>query len=62
MEQFTITEDFPKNQAAFDARFSSEETCRAYLLMLRWTDPFLHKVRRQAPLEKQQVALYLLSL
>jgi transposase-like protein len=33
-------EDYPRNQAEFDARFGSEEACRAYLLALRWPDGF----------------------
>src|SRR3990172_1082154 len=41
MDQFTMTEDFPTNQAAFDARFNKEEACRAYLFMLRWPDGFI---------------------
>ncbi|BBO73083.1 IS1595 family transposase [Desulfosarcina widdelii] len=40
MDQFTITEDFPKNQAAFDTRFSTEEACQTYLYELRWPDGF----------------------
>lgn len=38
MDQFTITEDFPLNEAAFDVRFSTEEACHAYLFKLRWPD------------------------
>jgi hypothetical protein len=41
MDQFTITEDFPRNQAAFDKRFSTEQACHAYLLSLRWPDGFI---------------------
>lgn len=41
MDPFTITEDFPTNQVAFDARFSTEEACRAYLFELRWPDGFI---------------------
>jgi len=33
-------EDYPRNQAEFDARFGSDEACRAYLLALRWPDGF----------------------
>jgi hypothetical protein len=41
MEQLTITEDFPKNQAAFDERFNTEEACRNYLFNLRWPHGFI---------------------
>jgi hypothetical protein len=41
MDQFTITEDFPVHQAAFDSRFNTEEACRAYLFKLRWHDGFI---------------------
>ena len=40
MSEFTITEDFPKNQKEFDERFSSEEACRLYLFSLRWPEGF----------------------
>ena len=40
MSQFTITEDFPKNQKQFDERFSSEEACKSYLFSLRWPEGF----------------------
>jgi transposase-like protein len=33
-------ENYPRNQAEFDARFGSDEACRAYLLALRWPDGF----------------------
>lgn len=33
-------EDYPKNLLEFEARFSSEEACRAYLAQLRWPDGF----------------------
>lgn len=32
--------DYPRNQAEFDARFASDEACRAYLTQLRWPDGF----------------------
>jgi transposase-like protein len=41
MSQFTSTEDFPTNQAAFDARFNTEEACQAYLFKMRWPDGFI---------------------
>jgi transposase-like protein len=34
-------EDYPKNQAEFEARFSSESGCQAYLFSLRWPDGFV---------------------
>ena len=33
-------EDYPRNLTEFEARFSSEETCREYLFRLRWPDGF----------------------
>ena len=33
-------EDYPPNQREFDARFSTEEACRAYLTQLRWPNGF----------------------
>ena len=33
-------EDYPLNLADFEARFSTEEGCRDYLLQLRWPDGF----------------------
>jgi len=41
MTDFIITEDFPKNQAEFDERFSNEEVCRDYLFNLKWPDGFI---------------------
>jgi transposase-like protein len=34
-------EDYPKNLQEFDARFRTEEDCRAYLVKLRWPDGFV---------------------
>ena len=42
MTEFIITEDFPKNQAEFDERFSNEEACRDYLFSLKWPDGFIY--------------------
>ncbi len=28
--------DFPKTAREFEARFATEENCRAYLIMARW--------------------------
>jgi len=33
-------EDYPRTQREFDARFSTEDACRAYLIQLRWPDGF----------------------
>ncbi len=33
-------EDYPRTIEEFEARFSSEETCRAYLVQLRWPEGF----------------------
>ncbi len=40
MKQFTITDDFPSNQATFDLRFNTEEACNEYLFNLRWPNGF----------------------
>lgn len=34
-------EDYPRTQAEFDARFTTEETCRAYMAQLRWPTGFI---------------------
>jgi transposase-like protein len=34
-------DDFPRNLIEFDARFSTEEACRDYLIKLRWPDGFI---------------------
>jgi len=34
-------EDYPRNQAEFECRFSTEAACEAYLLRLRWPDGFV---------------------
>ena len=33
-------EDYPRTIGEFEARFSSEKTCREYLFQLRWTRGF----------------------
>ena len=38
-------EDYPRNLTEFEARFSSEETCREYLFRLRWPDGFRFGLR-----------------
>jgi transposase-like protein len=37
---FGPVEDYPRDQAEFDARFGTEEACRSYLAELRWPDGF----------------------
>jgi transposase-like protein len=41
MTDFIITEDFPKNEAEFDERFSTEQACREYLFKNRWPQGFI---------------------
>jgi len=43
MTEFIITEDFPKNEAEFDKRFSTEDACFEYLFKLRWPSGFICK-------------------
>jgi transposase-like protein len=40
MTEFIKTEDFPKNEAEFDKRFSTEQACFEYLFKLRWPEGF----------------------
>lgn len=40
MQEFIITEDFPKNQLDFDARFTNEQACHDYLFRCKWPDGF----------------------
>ena len=35
-----VVEDYPRTQGQFDARFGTEDACRAYLTQLRWPDGF----------------------
>jgi ribosomal protein L37AE/L43A len=35
-----VMEDYPKTIEEFEARFSSEEACREYLMQLRWPEGF----------------------
>ena len=35
-----FVEDYPRNRAEFEARFSTEAACREYLVKLRWPDGF----------------------
>jgi len=34
-------EDYPKTLREFDKRFSTEESCKSYLLSLRWPEGFI---------------------
>ncbi len=43
MTKFTITEDFPKNEIEFDARFSNPKACYDYLLKQKWPNGFICK-------------------
>jgi len=36
MTDFTITEDFPKNEIEFDKRFSDVRACYDYLFKQKW--------------------------
>lgn len=36
-----MREDYPLNQSEFEARFSTEESCRDYLFRLRWPEGFV---------------------
>ena len=38
MTDFTITEDFPKNEIEFDKRFSKPEACYDYLFVFHSLD------------------------
>ena len=40
MNEFVVSEDFPKNQTEFDRRFHDESACLEYLFQLRWPDGF----------------------
>ena len=41
MEDFTITEDFPKSEIEFDLRFTDSEACYQYLFQMKWPDGFV---------------------
>ena len=43
MQGFTITDDFPKSEIAFDERFSKPEACYDYLFKHRWPNGFVCK-------------------
>jgi transposase-like protein len=41
MTENTVVEDFPKNEAEFDKRFSTPQACYEYLFAMRWPDGFV---------------------
>jgi hypothetical protein len=41
MKDFSISDDFPKNQAEFDERFNNEQACYDYLFSHRWPQGFV---------------------
>jgi len=43
MTDFTITENFPRSEIEFDARFSNPDACYEYLFQLKWPDGFVCK-------------------
>ena len=43
MTDFTITEDFPKNEIEFDQRFSNPKACYQYLFKQKWPNGFICK-------------------
>ena len=43
MTNFTITEDFPKNEIEFDQRFSNPKACYDYLFKQKWPNGFICK-------------------
>ncbi len=43
MQEFTLTDDFPKNEIEFDTRFSNPENCYDYLFQQRWPNGFICK-------------------
>lgn len=40
MNEFTITEDFPKSEIEFDQRFSNIDACYEYLARIKWPNGF----------------------
>lgn len=59
MNDFTITEDFPKSETEFDACFSDPNACYDYLFVIKWPDGFICEkggpllVQRKTPLHLQ---------
>jgi len=43
MADFIITEDFPRNEMEFDARFHDPKYCYEYLFKLKWPEGFVCK-------------------
>jgi hypothetical protein len=44
MTTFTITEDFPKSEVEFDARFSDPKAFYEYLFKQKWLNGFIFKI------------------
>jgi transposase-like protein len=44
MAEFEITEDFPKSEIEFDARFSNPQACYDYLFKQKWPEGFVCKI------------------
>jgi hypothetical protein len=40
MTEFTITEEFPRNEIEFDQRFSNPTACYQYLFKQKWPNGF----------------------
>jgi len=43
MNEFTITEDFPKSEIEFDLRFLNPSACYDYLFSIKWPNGFVCK-------------------
>ncbi len=43
-----MKEDYPRNLVELEARFSTEEACREYLLKLRWPEVTVLRGKRQS--------------
>lgn len=41
MAEFKITEDFPKSEIEFDARFSNPQACYKYLFKQIWPEGYI---------------------
>ena len=60
MTDFTITEDFPKNEIEFDQRFSNPKACYDYLFKQKWPNGFICKrCGHSQTLGKRKKSLYL---
>ena len=59
MTDFIITEDFPKNEAEFDKRFSNEQSCYDYLFEIRWPQGFICRRCKHTGYWKSSRGLYI---